>query len=86
MYSGCCSTVLHKGANLVYPLSEFLDTSCLAIHRELAGTDVIMSPARRSIRLADRGVKCSAEKLVLPSLLKVPDDVNFAYCPNNALL
>jgi len=54
--------------------------------RELAGTDVIMSPARRSVRLAERGVKCSAEKMVLPSLTQVPDDVDFAYCPNNALL
>ena len=61
-------------------------TKLCLLCRELAGTDVIMSPARRSVRLAERGVKCSAEKMVLPSLTQVPDDVDFAYCPNNALL
>ena len=50
--------------------------------RDLLGADVIMSPARRSLRLAD---KVTAQ-LTVSSIMEMPDDVNFAYCPNGALM
>ncbi len=54
--------------------------------RQMVDADIIMSPARRSVRLAGRKRSMSrSEDYILSSLTEMPDDVNFGYLPNPLL-
>lgn len=58
-------------------------------HRELLDADVIMSPARRSIRIAGRADQMAERppgSYEVTSLLDLPEELEVAYCPNKALL
>ena len=50
------------------------------------GTNVIMSPARRSIRLSRKSFgRTSCTGFVVDSVMDLPEDVEFAYRPNKAM-
>ena len=49
-------------------------------------TDVIMSPARRSIRSSGKSVGHTSTGFVADSLKDLPEDVEFTYRPNKAIL
>ena len=46
----------------------------------------IMSPARRPIRLSSKSVGHTSTEFVGNSLTDLPEDVEFAYIPNKAIL
>ena len=49
------------------------------------GTNVIMSPARRSIRLSRKSLGHTSTGFVVDSVMDLPEDVEFAYRPNKAM-
>ena len=52
--------------------------------KDLLGTDLVMSPVRRSSRL--RHVSGPAQQMVVDKLAEMPDEVNYGYQPNVSLL
>ena len=63
------------------PLSIFL--------RELLDADIIMSPVRRSLRIAEKGSTTtdgSHGNYQVESLDELPYELDFRYLPNKALL
>lgn len=54
-------------------------------HPELTREDVVMSEARRSVRLAQKHSHTPGRQVTVSSLAELPEDLDFSYCPPSQL-
>ena len=53
--------------------------------RDMLGTDMIVTPVRRSVRKTKRPTNLEEKSLTINHLSELPATADFAYVPNNAL-
>ena len=88
---GVCACVVNVGVGVwVFVYAFGCGVTLLVLlfreaHPELTGDDVVMSEARRSVRLAHKGSRTPGRQVVVSSLAELPEDLDFSYCPPSQL-